>query len=75
VQFEIIGEIEQVQTIASGRGVKVRSLLHRIYGRGRWRTRKGVAMFGFRTVHSGELSYIGTKRMVLADETSRLRRI
>lgn len=43
MKFEIVGEIEQAETIASGRGVKVRTLLQKIYGRGRWRKRKGVA--------------------------------
>ena len=41
--FEIIGEIEAIETIAAGAGVKVRSLLRKMYGRGRWRKRKGVA--------------------------------
>jgi hypothetical protein len=43
VKFDIVGEIEQAETIASGSGVKVRSLLRKVYGRGRWRKRKGVA--------------------------------
>ena len=43
VSFEIIGEVEQVETIASGRGVKIRALLQKVHGRGRWRKCKGVA--------------------------------
>jgi hypothetical protein len=43
VKFEIVGEIEQIETIASGRGVKIRTLLQRVHGRGRWRKRKGIA--------------------------------
>jgi hypothetical protein len=43
VKFDIVGSIEQVETIASGRGVKVRTLLRKIHGTGRWRKRKGVA--------------------------------
>jgi hypothetical protein len=43
VKFEIVGEIEQVETIAAGRGVKIRALLKKTHGRGRWRKRKGVA--------------------------------
>jgi hypothetical protein len=42
LRFEIIGEIECVETIAAGPSVKVRSLLRRMYGRGRWRKRKGI---------------------------------
>ena len=41
MKFEIVGEVEQAETIASGRGVKIRSLLRKIHGRSRWR--KGVA--------------------------------
>jgi hypothetical protein len=43
VHFEIVGEIEQAETIASGAGVKVRAQLRKAHGRGRWRKRKGVA--------------------------------
>lgn len=41
--FEIGGDVEQQETIASGRGVKIRSYLKKVYGPGRWRKRKGVA--------------------------------
>ena len=41
--FEVIGSIEQVETIAAGSGVKARSFLRKLYGRGRWRKRKGIA--------------------------------
>jgi hypothetical protein len=40
--FEVVGEIEAVETIATGTSVQVRSLLRKIYGRGRWRKRKGI---------------------------------
>jgi ribose 5-phosphate isomerase len=43
VRFEIVGEIEQVETIATGSGVTVRAFLRKIHGRGRWRKRKGIA--------------------------------
>ena len=43
MNFEIVGEIEQIETIATGRRVKVRALLQKVHGRGRWRKRKGVA--------------------------------
>jgi hypothetical protein len=43
LKFEIVGEIAEAETIAAGRGVKIRSLLRKIHGRGRWRKRKGVA--------------------------------
>jgi hypothetical protein len=41
--FEIVGEIEQVETIAAGRSIRILSHLNKIYGKGRWRKKKGVA--------------------------------
>ena len=38
--FEIIGEIENIETFATGRGIRELARLNRIYGRGRWRKRK-----------------------------------
>ena len=43
MKFELVGEIEQAETIASGSSVKVRERLQKVYGRGRWRKRKGNA--------------------------------
>jgi len=43
VKFELVGDIEQVETIASGRGVKIRTHLQKAYGKDRWRKLKGVA--------------------------------
>lgn len=43
MNFEIVGDIEQVETIAVGRGVKIRALLQKAHGKGRWRKMKGVA--------------------------------
>ncbi|HXU34919.1 MAG TPA: hypothetical protein VN937_01045 [Blastocatellia bacterium] len=41
--FEILGDISEIQTIASGRGVHIRRYLVRTYGKGRWRKMKGTA--------------------------------
>lgn len=43
MDFTIVGEVTNVETIASGRGVRDRARLRRQYGRGRWRKLKGVA--------------------------------
>lgn len=43
MDFEIVGEISGVETIAAGTGVRDRARLRRQYGRGRWRKLKGVA--------------------------------
>ncbi len=42
-QVKIIGEIESIETIASGSSVRLRPLLAKVYGPGRWRKLKGVA--------------------------------
>ena len=43
VEFETLGEISDIETIATGRGVYIRRYLERTYGKGRWRKRKGRA--------------------------------
>jgi hypothetical protein len=43
VSLEIIGEIKDAETIATGSGIREVARLRRTYGRGRWRKRKGVA--------------------------------
>lgn len=41
--FEIIGDIGNVETIAVGTSIRVIRRLKRIYGDGRWRKLKGIA--------------------------------
>jgi hypothetical protein len=43
MDFEILGEITVLETIASGRGIRDLRRLQRIYGKGRWRKMKGSA--------------------------------
>ena len=43
MDFEIVGEITVVETIASGKGIRDLKRLRRSYGRGRWRKMKGIA--------------------------------
>ena len=43
VAWEIIGEVERVETIAAGTSVNARRRLRKRYGPGRWRKCKGVA--------------------------------
>jgi hypothetical protein len=43
IEFEIVGEIRDTETIAAGRGVHIRRYLERTHGRGRWRKMKGTA--------------------------------
>jgi len=41
--FEIIGEIRDPETIATGKSLRDRKRLEKAYGKGRWRKRKGTA--------------------------------
>ena len=44
MNFEIVGEIEGVETVAVGRSIRELPRLRKIYGPGRWRKRKGFAV-------------------------------
>lgn len=47
MHFRIIGKIGNEETLASGSGIREVERLRRIYGRGRWRKRKGIATVKF----------------------------
>jgi hypothetical protein len=49
MSFEIVGEVTQVQTIAVGSAIRDLARLRRVYGRGRWRKLKGIAVVRLRT--------------------------
>ena len=68
--YEIVGEIAQIETIAVGREIRDLQRLRRLYGRGRWRKLKGVALVRLRTgtirkaeVHWYEAHGIGRKEI------------
>jgi len=43
MRFEILGEISDIETFATGSRIREIARLRRNYGRGRWRKRKGTA--------------------------------
>ena len=43
MDFELVGEIEDIETIVTGRGIRNLPRLRRLYGKGRWRKMKGIA--------------------------------
>ncbi|MBU2054114.1 MAG: hypothetical protein KKC25_03935 [Proteobacteria bacterium] len=43
MDFEIIGEIQWAETIASGRSIRELRRLNRFYGKTAWRKKKGFA--------------------------------
>jgi hypothetical protein len=43
MEFEIVGEIAHAETFAVGSSIQEIRRLRKLYGRGRWRKRKGIA--------------------------------
>jgi hypothetical protein len=43
MRFEILGEISEIETFATGSRIREVARLRKVYGRGRWRKRKGIA--------------------------------
>ena len=43
MDFEIVGNIEAIETIAVGSKIRVLAYLQKVHGRGRWRKLKGIA--------------------------------
>jgi hypothetical protein len=70
MDFEVIGEVTDVETFAVGTSIRELPRLRRIYGTGRWRKRKGVAQVRLADgtiakaeVHWYEAHGIGRKEM------------
>ena len=68
--FEIIGRIEQIKTIAVGPGIREIKRLRKAFGEGRWRKLKGIAIVRLEddTIHRVELHWyeahgIGRKKL------------
>jgi hypothetical protein len=59
MDFDIIGRIRSVETIAVGRGIRGLRQLRRRHGTGRWRKRKGIGSVRLRdgTVHTAEIHW------------------
>lgn len=72
MDFEIIGDITNIQPIARGAGVHDRTRLNKTYGQGRWRKLKGSARIRlldgsirFAEIHWYEAHGIGRKEFKL----------
>jgi len=44
MNFEIVGEITDIETIAIGSAIRDLARLQKLYGKGRWRKMKGTAL-------------------------------
>jgi len=47
MKLEIVGPIRQEKTFATRSGIREIARLRRVYGKGRWRKRKGIAEVRF----------------------------
>jgi hypothetical protein len=43
MHFRLVGELAEIETIATSSGIRELARLRKPYGRGRWRKRKGIA--------------------------------
>jgi len=59
MRFEILGEISDAETFATGSEIREIARLRRVYGRGRWRKRKGIARvrLGDGSIHLAEVHW------------------
>jgi hypothetical protein len=59
MNFEILSEISEIETFATGSGIREVARLRRAYGPGRWRERKGIARVRLAdgSVHLAELHW------------------
>jgi len=68
MNFDIIGELDEVETVAKGPGIRDLPRLQEIYGHGNWRKLKAIARIRLRTgrirlaeLHWDEAHGIGRK--------------
>ena len=59
MQFDIISPIDNIETIAINTGIREIERLRKIYGKARWRKKKGIAMIVLEdgTLHRAELHW------------------
>ena len=59
MDFEIVGEIRGVEPIAVGYGIRDRSRLNKLYGKGRWRKLRGFSKVRLvdGTIHEAEVHW------------------
>jgi len=59
MHFDILGEVGEIETIAVGSRIRDRDRLEKLYGKGKWRKMKGVALVRLRSgrVRKAELHW------------------
>ena len=59
MHFTVIGDIQQAEMFAISSGIREVARLRKLYGRGRWRKRKGIAKVRLEdgTIHLAEIHW------------------
>lgn len=70
MDFEVVGDLTDIEPIAAGRSIRDLPRLRRLYGKGRWRKMKGTARIRLRNgrirlaeLHWYEAHGIGKKEL------------
>ena len=65
MHFEIVGQITHVETFATSSSIREIGRLRRLYGKGRWRKRKGIARIRLRdgSIHLAEVHWYEVLRI------------
>jgi hypothetical protein len=71
MHFAILGDLADVETIATGSDIREIARLRKRYGRGRWRKRKGNAEVRLGAAKLSGPRYTGMRRPALARGNSR----
>jgi len=69
VSFEIIGTIQNIETIAVGSSIRVLPYVQKVYGQGRRRKLKGTHKSNYRTAEFNEWNSTGMRLTVLDGRT------
>ncbi|WP_129674672.1 hypothetical protein [Candidatus Chloroploca sp. Khr17] len=59
MHFDIISEIQNIETIATNTGIREVERLRKVYGKAKWRKKKGIATIALAdgTTHQAELHW------------------
>ena len=76
MDFEILTEIDDVETIAIGNAIREIGRLRKVYGQGHWRKLKGIATvllpngtaYQYEMINLGELIRFGRKKRPAGDD-------
>lgn len=71
MDFEIVGEIKQIETISRGSGIRNQARLHRQYGQGKWRKLKEWHTYVWLIAQYILPKFIGIKLITLARRNSK----